>query len=110
VHPAHHRFVIDLYLRYHHDLGTGTDTGPHRDKPAVTPHYFDDEYPIVRFRRVTDFIDRGSHGVDSGIVANGKIRTQQIVIDGTRQAYDGEIKLLGKHARSGKSPIATNHD
>ena len=49
----------------------------------------------MRYRRVTDFIDRFQGSIESGIKADAIISTIDIVIDGAGQSYNRETGLLG---------------
>jgi len=64
----------------------------------------------VRGRRVADLIDRFYDGVQSGIVPDGRIGAEQVIVDRSRHSYDREIVFGSENPRSGQRPVPADYD
>ena len=64
----------------------------------------------MRCGGVADFVDTLHDGVEGSVVAYGGIGAVEVIVDGARQADDGEVEFVGKDARAGERAVAADDD
>ena len=80
-------------FRCHHCHSTCRNTCIQCNKATVSTHDLNKKQPIVAIGRVADFVDRLYNCVRRRVKADGEIRTGQIIVNGSRQADDGEARF-----------------
>ena len=73
-----------------------------RKETRIAAHYLDKEDAVVARSGVAYLVNTLNDGVESGVVANGIIRTVEVVVNGARQANAGDVILLCKCQGAGK--------
>ena len=59
--------------------------------------------------RITYLIYAGRDSVECGVISYGAVGTVQVIVDGARQPYAGNIELFGKDARACQRAVAAYH-
>ena len=57
---------------------------------------------------VADFVDALHDGVEGGVVADCGVGAVEVVVDGSGQADDGEVELVGEDASAGERAVAAD--
>lgn len=75
--------LVDFRRDFRDDgrFGSRSDGSVQREESGFAAHDLDEENAFVRGRRVADLIDRFYDGVQSGIVPDGRIGAEQVVVD-----------------------------
>ena len=73
-----------------------------RKETRIAAHYLDKEDAVVARSGVAYLVNALNDGVESGVVANGIIRTVEVVVNSARQANAGDVILLCKCQGAGK--------
>jgi hypothetical protein len=101
--------VFDMGGRLGHQYGLGTagDAGTHGDEAGIFAHDLDKEEAVVGIGRVADLVDHLHDAVDGGVVADGEIGADEVVVDGAGQADEGDVEFFVEDLAACECAIAT---
>src|SRR5690606_29474617 len=102
-------FQTKIFLGDQDFLGTGTDSRVKRNMTGIAPHHLHKKKPVMRTRRIADFVNYLNNRIDSGVVTKCVTGAKYIVVYGARNPDDGKIKLGAKNFGTGETAIAANH-
>ena len=78
--------------------------------PGVAPHDLHNRAALVRLHRVTQAVDRLHGGVGGGIVADGVVGADDVVVDRRRNAHHAHALLAQLHKTAERAVAADGDD
>ena len=100
---------IELLFRNEHGRCARRQTDIERQMARVSAHDLDDRAALVRLHGVSETVDSLDGGVGRGVVADGVVGADDIVINGGRNA-DNADTLLGKLLEAAERAVAADAD
>ena len=88
---------IHALFRHEHSRRAGRQTDVQRQMPGVAPHDLHDRAALVRLHRVAQAVDRLHGGVGGGVVADGVVGADDVVVDRRRNAHHAHALLAQLH-------------
>ena len=90
-------------------FGTRSNSAVEGEESGIASHHLDEEQALVRSGGVADFIDTLHDCVEGGVVSYCCVGSVQVVVDCSRQTYDGHIKFGGEHSCTRQRAVSTYH-
>ena len=78
------------------------------NEPGVAPHDLHKKEAVVGIGGVANLVDAFHHGVARGVVPNGEVRTEEVVVYGARNAHYGDAVLFPQEVCAGEGPVSAN--
>ena len=100
---------IELLFRNEHGRCARRQTDIERQMARVSAHDLDDRAALVRLHGVSETVDSLDGGVGRGVVADGVIGADDVIVDGCRYA-DNADPLLGKLLEAAERAVAADAD
>ena len=100
---------IELLFRHKYGRCTRRQTDIERQMSRVSAHDLDDRAALVRLHGVSETVDSLDGGVGRGVVADGVVGADNVIVDGCRYA-DNADALLGKLLEAAERAVAADAD
>ena len=101
---------LGLHLGDYGGLGTRGDSAVQGQITCRVAHDLDEEEAFVAGSRVAQLVDGVDDGIQGRVVTDGLVGAVQIVVDGARKSYDGNVILVGEDLRARKRTVAADYD
>jgi hypothetical protein len=89
-----HLIEVERNLGHQNNRGSPGDPGVGRNPAGVSAHDFHDQHPVVRLGRGVQTVDGIGCDLDSGVESEGRLGTDNVVVDSLRHA-DNRQAFLG---------------
>ena len=110
LHETRQLVYVGRLFRNDGSLGTTGNGRVLGKKACVAPHHLDKENALVALGRVANAVYAVGNRVQRGVVANGRVGTIKVVVDGAWQADTADVVLTGKVHSTRKRAVTADDD
>ena len=75
-------------------FGSGSDGGIEGKESGIASHDFDEEESLMAGACVAQFVHTFDDGVERGVIADGRVRAPEVIIDRSGHSDDGDVVFL----------------